>query len=81
MEIYNEMGYDLLDSRQDISSLEDLERVRALELEDGAVFLRNLALHSVASAEQTLNLVLHTASPSAIPRRLAQRPGLYRGWF
>ena len=57
MEIYNELGYDLLDSRKDIAGLEDLEKVRAMELEDGKVFLRNLALHTVQTSEQTLNLV------------------------
>ena len=64
MEIYNEVGYDLLDSRKDISSLEDLERVRAMELEDGKVFLRNLALHSASSDEQALNLVSWFAFPT-----------------
>lgn len=56
LEIYNEVGYDLLDSREDIAGLEDLEKVRAMEMEGGKVFLRNLAMHSVESDEQTLNL-------------------------
>ena len=57
MEIYNEVGYDLLDPGRDISGLQDLPRVQAMEDEDGGVHLRNLALHKAASEEEALNLV------------------------
>ena len=57
MEIYNEVGYDLLDPGQNISSLQELPRVQAMEDEDGSVQLRNLALHKAVSEEEALNLV------------------------
>ena len=57
MEIYNEIGYDLLDPGREISGLEDLPRVQAMEGEEGMVHLRNLALHKAASQEEALNLV------------------------
>lgn len=57
MEIFNESGYDLLDPKRAIRHVEDLRRVQALELEDGSVHLRNLALQPVSSVEDALSLV------------------------
>lgn len=40
LEIYNEAGYDLLDPGREISDMEDLPRVHAMEDEEGAIHLR-----------------------------------------
>lgn len=65
LEIYNETGYDLLDPKRNVTRLDDLRRVQALELEDGSVHLRNLALQPIQSVEDALNLVnLDTAGIS-----------------
>lgn len=57
LEIYNEVGYDLLDPDRDVRSLEDLPRVHVMEDDDGAAHMRNLSSHRAASEEDALNLV------------------------
>ena len=57
LEIYNEVGYDLLDPDRDVRSLEDLRRVHVMEDDDGAAHMRNLSSHRAAIEEDALNLV------------------------
>ena len=57
LEIYNEQGYDLLDSSAETRALEELPRVSLMEDEDGNVHLRGLSMHLVASEEEALNLL------------------------
>ncbi|CAI2722763.1 unnamed protein product [Schistosoma spindalis] len=60
MEIYNEIGYDLLDSRHNnmTSKLEDLPRVTLFEhTEAGTVHLKNLSIHSASTTDEALNLL------------------------
>ena len=59
LEIYNDLGYDLLDPDREVRGMEDLPRVSVYEDEDGATRLRNLALHPAANEEAALNLVSH----------------------
>ncbi|XP_044022940.1 kinesin-like protein KIF6 isoform X2 [Siniperca chuatsi] len=57
LEIYNEMGYDLLDSRHEASRLEDLPKVMIMEDPDQNIHLRNLSLQPSANEEEALNLL------------------------
>ncbi|TNN16639.1 Kinesin-like protein [Schistosoma japonicum] len=59
MEIYNEIGYDLLDSRHHSTTrLEDLPRVILFEhTEAGTVHLKNLSIHSASTTDEALNLL------------------------
>ncbi len=57
LEIYNEQGYDLLDSSSETRALEELPRVALMEDEEGCVHLRGLSMHLVASEEEALNLL------------------------
>ncbi|CAH8430024.1 unnamed protein product [Schistosoma turkestanicum] len=60
MEIYNEIGYDLLDSRHNniTTKLEDLPRVTLFEhTEAGTVHLKNLSIHSASTVDEALNLL------------------------
>ncbi|XP_030574938.1 kinesin-like protein KIF6 isoform X2 [Archocentrus centrarchus] len=57
LEIYNEMGYDLLDSRHEASRLEDLPKVMIMEDQDQNIHLRNLSLQQSVSEEEALNLL------------------------
>nr|XP_057946506.1 kinesin-like protein KIF6 [Doryrhamphus excisus] len=57
LEIYNEIGYDLLDSRQEASRLEDLPKVIIMEDPDQNIHLRNLSLQQSANEEEALNLL------------------------
>uniref|UniRef100_A0A7N9AJZ0 Kinesin family member 6 n=1 Tax=Mastacembelus armatus TaxID=205130 RepID=A0A7N9AJZ0_9TELE len=57
LEIYNEMGYDLLDSRHEASRLEDLPKVMIMEDPDQNIHLRNLSLQQSATEEEALNLL------------------------
>ncbi|XP_010780083.1 kinesin-like protein KIF6 [Notothenia coriiceps] len=57
LEIYNEMGYDLLDSRHEASRLEDLPKVLIMEDPDQNIHLRNLSLQQSANEEEALNLL------------------------
>lgn len=56
MEIYNEIGYDLLDPARNVRALEDLQRVAVREDEAGAVHLSHLSIHRANSEEEALNL-------------------------
>lgn len=57
LEIYNEQGYDLLDSSQESKNLEDLPKVSMLEDEHGNLHLKNLSMHLAESEEDALNLL------------------------
>uniref|UniRef100_A0A3B3ZSD2 Kinesin motor domain-containing protein n=1 Tax=Periophthalmus magnuspinnatus TaxID=409849 RepID=A0A3B3ZSD2_9GOBI len=58
LEIYNDTGYDLLESRQDLMSrLEDLPKVRIQEDLDQNVHLKNLSMLQSANEEEALNLL------------------------
>lgn len=57
LEIYNEVGYDLLDPSAESKALEELPRVTLMEDEEGAVHLRGLSMHPVVSEEEALNLL------------------------
>ncbi|KAM9341239.1 kinesin-like protein KIF6 [Symphorus nematophorus] len=57
LEIYNEMGYDLLDSRHEASRLEDLPKVMIMEDPEQNIHLRNLSLQQAANEEEALNLL------------------------
>ncbi|CAN9509167.1 unnamed protein product [Ophioblennius macclurei] len=57
MEIYNESGYDLLDSRDESSRLEDLPKVTLVEDSDQKIHLKNLSLQQAADEEEALNLL------------------------
>ncbi|RVE66374.1 hypothetical protein OJAV_G00106690 [Oryzias javanicus] len=57
LEIYNEVGYDLLDPRHEASQLEDLPKVLIMEDTDQNIHLRNLSLQQAANEEEALNLL------------------------
>ena len=57
MEIYNEVGYDLLAPAGEVRELEDLPRVAVREDEVGSVHLGHLSVHRAISEEEALNLV------------------------
>ncbi|XP_044230917.1 kinesin-like protein KIF6 [Thunnus albacares] len=57
LEVYNEVGYDLLDPRQEASRLEDLPKVMIMEDPDQNIHLRNLSLQQSANEEEALNLL------------------------
>ena len=58
MEIYNEAAFDLLATARDqVRSLEDLQRVHMLEDADAHMHLRNLSVHRADTEEAALNLV------------------------
>ena len=55
LEIYNEVGFDLLDPDHEITKMEDLPKVELLDTGDGEVFLKNLSQNPVSSEEDALN--------------------------
>ncbi|KAL2914503.1 hypothetical protein HK105_206070 [Polyrhizophydium stewartii] len=57
LEIYNEVGYDLLDSSRDAKRLEDLPKVTLQEDADEMIHLRNLGVVQAANVEEALNLL------------------------
>lgn len=57
LEIYQDSGYDLLDSANEKTSMEDLPKVSLMEDEDGRFHLRSLSAHRVATEEDALNLL------------------------
>ncbi|KAI9004755.1 P-loop containing nucleoside triphosphate hydrolase protein [Gaertneriomyces semiglobifer] len=57
LEIYNEVGYDLLDNSRDAKKLEDLPKVSLQEDEEGRIHLRNLANIPAKDEEEALNLL------------------------
>lgn len=54
-----------MDPDRNLANVEDLQRVQAFEMDDGVVYFRNLAVQSVTSEEEALNLVRST-----VPRLL-----------
>ncbi|XP_076763159.1 kinesin-like protein KIF6 [Xylocopa sonorina] len=62
LEIYNEIGYDLLDRKQQrefaVTRLEDLPRISTQEDESGKLHLKNLTFHSVTNVEEAFELLL-----------------------
>ena len=57
LEIYNEIGYDLLHSDRDSSKLTNLPRVAVMEDENECVHFTNLSVTHVATEEDALNLL------------------------
>ncbi|KAJ3071202.1 Kinesin- protein 6 [Podochytrium sp. JEL0797] len=57
LEIYNENGYDLLDSTRDAKKLEDLPKVRLQEDETQTIHVQNLSNVTAANEEEALNLL------------------------
>ncbi|KAF7659090.1 hypothetical protein LDENG_00003330, partial [Lucifuga dentata] len=57
LEIYNEVGYDLLDAHHEASELEELPKVVIMEDPDQNIHLRNLSLQQSANEEEALNLL------------------------
>uniref|UniRef100_A0A3B5LVH7 Kinesin family member 6 n=1 Tax=Xiphophorus couchianus TaxID=32473 RepID=A0A3B5LVH7_9TELE len=57
LEIYNEVGYDLLDSRCEASRLEDLPKVMIMEDTEQNIHLKNLSMQQSGNVEEALNLL------------------------
>uniref|UniRef100_A0A3B3QIB5 Kinesin-like protein n=1 Tax=Paramormyrops kingsleyae TaxID=1676925 RepID=A0A3B3QIB5_9TELE len=57
LEIYNDVGYDLLDPRHGASALDDLPKVTIMEDPDQNIHLRNLSIHQSGNEEEALNLL------------------------
>ncbi|KAL0969885.1 hypothetical protein UPYG_G00233900 [Umbra pygmaea] len=57
LEIYNEVGYDLLDPQHEASRLEDLPKVTIMEDPDQNIHLKNLSLQQSSNEEEALNLL------------------------
>lgn len=57
LEIYNENGYDLLDSSREAKKLEDLPKVYLMEDDENRVHIRNLASIPAVNEEEALNLL------------------------
>uniref|UniRef100_A0A3Q2G551 Kinesin family member 6 n=1 Tax=Cyprinodon variegatus TaxID=28743 RepID=A0A3Q2G551_CYPVA len=57
LEIYNEVGYDLLDPRYEASRLEDLPKVMIMEDPEQNIHLKNLSMQQSANEEEALNLL------------------------
>ncbi|KAI9345033.1 Kif6 type kinesin-like protein [Obelidium mucronatum] len=57
LEIYNECGYDLLDSTRDAKKLEDLPKVRLQEDESQTIHVQNLSNITALNEEEALNLL------------------------
>ncbi|KAJ3025970.1 UNVERIFIED_CONTAM: Kinesin- protein 6 [Siphonaria sp. JEL0065] len=57
LEIYNECGYDLLDSTRDAKKLEDLPKVRLQEDESQTIHVQNLSSVTALNEEEALNLL------------------------
>jgi kinesin family protein 6/9 len=57
MEIYKELGYDLLDENHASKSLFDLPKVECLEDRDGRIVLKNMSVHRAECEEDALNLL------------------------
>ncbi|KAL3896914.1 MAG: hypothetical protein SGCHY_003769 [Lobulomycetales sp.] len=57
LEIYQEAGYDLLDTSRDAKKLEDLAKVTLMEDESKNIHLRNLSVVAAANEEEAINLL------------------------
>jgi Kinesin motor domain len=74
VEIYNEAAFDLLATARDqVRSLEDLQRVHMLEDAEARVHLRNLSVHRADTEEAALNLV--RAGTTQTPTRVGRTEG------
>lgn len=56
LEIYNDMGYDLLDPQHEHKTLQELPRVTLME-HDGSIHFRNLGELPASSVDEALNLL------------------------
>eukprot|EP00055_Hartaetosiga_balthica_P010791 m.47187 g.47187 ORF g.47187 m.47187 type:complete len:656 (-) comp7317_c0_seq2:176-2143(-) len=54
LELYNEVGFDLLGQEDSINHMEDLPKIKLME-RDNEVFLNNLSLKPVETSEQALD--------------------------
>ena len=66
LEIYNEQGYDLLNSSQKVTALEDLPKVTMLEDEHGNFHLKNLTVHPVTTEVEALDLLFYGDTNRAV---------------
>lgn len=66
LEIYNEQGYDLLNSSQQVTALEDLPKVTMLEDEHGNFHLKNLTVHPVTTEVEALDLLFYGDTNRAV---------------
>lgn len=57
MEIYNNVGYDLLDESPNLRKLEDLPRVNVHKNSEGNTEFSNLRSYKVENEEEMLNLL------------------------
>lgn len=57
LELYNDQGYDLLDTAAETKALEDLPKVVMLEDEHGNFHLKNLSMRPAETEEEALNLL------------------------
>ena len=57
MEIYKELGYDLLSSDHNSKSLFDLPKIKLMEDRDGAFQMSNMSVHRAQNEEDALNLL------------------------
>ena len=57
MEIYKELGYDLLDENHASKSLFDLPKVNTMEDASGKFHMSNLSVHRAETEEDALNLL------------------------
>ncbi|XP_054894080.1 kinesin-like protein KIF6 isoform X2 [Poeciliopsis prolifica] len=57
LEIYNEVGYDLLNSKHEASRLEDLPKVIIMEDTEQNIHLKNLSMQQSDNVEEALNLL------------------------
>jgi hypothetical protein len=55
LELYNEVGYDLLDITRDAKKLEDLPRVLIMEDDNERIHLKNLSVIQSMNEEEALN--------------------------
>jgi kinesin family member 6/9 len=55
--MYNEAGYDLLQTRENGEKLEDLPRIQLMEDADQNIHLRNLSVHRVDNEGDAMNLL------------------------
>ncbi|KAF6266655.1 kinesin family member 6 [Scenedesmus sp. NREL 46B-D3] len=57
LEIYNEVGYDLLDPTREVQAMEDLPQVYIQEDEEQNIHFKNLSVHRAGTEEEALNLL------------------------
>lgn len=57
LELYNEVGYDLLDDSRGGPGVPEPPRVAIMEDDQGGLHMRHVGMHRVTSEEETLHLV------------------------